>query len=452
MSRVSRYTWIAVALLAATSASLSQDDKSLEYAVQQYEQERAAQRWDRALAHAQRAVELLRPAMPSSATQLVDALCRVGFTHYLLNDYASAERSYAEALETAEANFTSGDQRLVAPMRGLARSWFAQKRYEESARMLERALLVNQRNEGLDSPAQLELLRMLADSQTHAGDFTAAERTMLQYVQAHERKHGRHDARAVAAHSELAEWYVYVGELSRARTLLRQEIANAQAHLGEDSPALIRPLRALARSYVAELMYGERIVGQLSAREDKLPRQVIQSSQGRFVPWAWLGDYRASPLEGERALLRALEIAQSDPAQPPEEVDRILLDVGDWYQLRRRQDAALRYYKQLLARQSAVQTGIAAVLSYPAKLFLPLLASRETDGEETGPTSIRYAVVEFDVTASGSTDDVRVIEGNATEREKKTLVAAMRAAQYRPKFANGEPLRTPGMRYRHVFK
>src|SRR5690606_14553960 len=70
-----------------------------------------------------------------------------------------------------------------------------------------------------------------------------------------------------------------------------------------------------------------------------------------------------------------------------------------------------------------------------------------------------FCMVEFTVTTAGTTRDVRVVEGECTNKEgKPTSVfnrASIRAAErfkYRPKVLDGEPIEVPGIRNRFVFE
>jgi TonB family protein len=64
----------------------------------------------------------------------------------------------------------------------------------------------------------------------------------------------------------------------------------------------------------------------------------------------------------------------------------------------------------------------------------------------------RYVEVEFAVTSQGTVKDARVVDENASSRQETDALEAVTAARYRPKFVDGEPVETPAMTYRTVFK
>jgi TonB family protein len=64
----------------------------------------------------------------------------------------------------------------------------------------------------------------------------------------------------------------------------------------------------------------------------------------------------------------------------------------------------------------------------------------------------RFVQVQFTVTDSGDVEDAKITEANGTQRESADTLAAIRAARFRPKFVNGEPVETTGMTNREVFR
>ena len=59
---------------------------------------------------------------------------------------------------------------------------------------------------------------------------------------------------------------------------------------------------------------------------------------------------------------------------------------------------------------------------------------------------------QFTVTGLGEVSDAKVTGASGTQREAADALAAIRAARYRPKFVNGEPVETTGMKSREVFR
>lgn len=64
----------------------------------------------------------------------------------------------------------------------------------------------------------------------------------------------------------------------------------------------------------------------------------------------------------------------------------------------------------------------------------------------------KFVAVEFTVTGHGEVQDAKVIEQSGTSRQASEALQAIRAARYRPKFIDGEPVDTRGVINREVFK
>ena len=64
----------------------------------------------------------------------------------------------------------------------------------------------------------------------------------------------------------------------------------------------------------------------------------------------------------------------------------------------------------------------------------------------------RFVEVQFTVTDSGEVSDAKVTGASGTPREVSETLQAIRAARFRPKFVNGEPVATTGMTNREVFR
>jgi len=56
------------------------------------------------------------------------------------------------------------------------------------------------------------------------------------------------------------------------------------------------------------------------------------------------------------------------------------------------------------------------------------------------------------VTSSGEVSDAKVAGASGTPREVSDALSAIRAARFRPKLVDGEPVETTGMTNREVFR
>lgn len=63
-----------------------------------------------------------------------------------------------------------------------------------------------------------------------------------------------------------------------------------------------------------------------------------------------------------------------------------------------------------------------------------------------------YVIVEYTVTAKGTTKDWRVIEANPANVFERAALAAARRFKYNPKLVDGQPVEVPGVRNRFNFR
>ena len=62
-----------------------------------------------------------------------------------------------------------------------------------------------------------------------------------------------------------------------------------------------------------------------------------------------------------------------------------------------------------------------------------------------------HVELEFTVTDEGTVDDVKVIDSNVFRSIKTAAIHAVQGARYRPRFLNGKPVDTEGIRFRETF-
>ena len=158
--------------------------------------------------------------------------------------------------------------------------------------------------------------------------------------------------------------------------------------------------------------------------------------------------------EGERALLRAADIADARADASPVQVVDVRTQVGDWYQSRGLPERALpNYQKAWLAASQIKQQHegkpiVEALFGQPVLLQIvrpdgwDRHASRKPDEVET-----RNVVVEFTVSTEGLAEQVKVVDDSGDQRRAQKTTEAMQSARYRPRMENGQPVATTGMSF-----
>ena len=159
--------------------------------------------------------------------------------------------------------------------------------------------------------------------------------------------------------------------------------------------------------------------------------------------------------EGERYLLRAAEITDAAAAPSAVQVLNVRTQLGDWYQLRMQPDRALPHYRQ--AWQAATRiTEKFEGKSYTAAIFgQPVLLHvvrpegwNRYAGRAPDKVEVRNVIAEAIVDPTGRAVEARLIDdSDDAKRGERSLRALTETARYRPRFENGEPVATPGVRF-----
>lgn len=402
--------------------------------------------WSAAIEEARHLVEQAR-ANARDPMQLANALTLLGNAQLSGGDRANAEASYREALQITEKQGQGANAAAVDPLRGLGYSLALLERHEEAIPLLERALIISRRSFGLFDPSQQGLLRQLAASMTRTGRLADGQKQMLYLQRIGERTYGERDPRMSPVYCVVGDWYLENGHFLLARERYRAALEVVENKLGKNDPALVLPLRSLARSYVQEVYF---ISLGYQPLEQRSSMDATQMEPKGVNP-----KYISS--DGERALQRALAILDARPDTSPALLTDTLIQFGDWYQVKHQPEKALTYYRRaagLVAKgEAAVTEAAVAPLSFPVRVYYPTppLAMRN---RQLSPEQIdeKFVAVEFTVTGSGDVADAKVVEQNGSQRQASEALEAVRAARFRPKFINGEPVDTQGVINREVFK
>ncbi|MEY4932036.1 MAG: hypothetical protein RLZZ403_356 [Pseudomonadota bacterium] len=438
-----RLPLVCAALLAVNGQSVAADatDRDRDAPLLKYQASIKERHWEDALVPAQQLVDLAKAKEGEQSLALAEALIRLGGVQYQLKDYPNAEASFITALRIREKQGGALARGLEEPLSGLGLTLAATDRHAEAAEVLERALLVSQRHNGLFDVSQNGLRLQLANSLIESGRGLEAHQQMQNLLQTAETAYGRNDLRFAEIADVGGDWYSRWGFFDIGRNLYRTAIKTIETKAGPNDPRLVNPLRSLGRSFIRELLFTN--AGLVRA-----------PANGGFR----LLSRTRLPQEGEDAMVRAVRIMEANGARNPTVFRVALIDSGDWYLLKDDRDKALEFYGKALTLPVASTTESALVgdpLSFPAMLDYeqPQVARRYLERDRSPEKLIeRKLTMEFTVSSTGAVVDPRIIESDATERMERETLTSIREALYRPRFENGVPVDTPNVRYQQTFK
>jgi tetratricopeptide (TPR) repeat protein len=445
---------IATTGAASANATYATGDVERPESQQEYWAQIDERDWDAAAAAAEKLVAAAREKAKEKPLGLAEALSLLGDAQLGKKDYAAAEATYSEALKLVEQHAGTMSSNLLAPLSGLGYTLARTGQHDKAVPYLDRALIISHRSYGLFDLGQQPLLRQLAASLTHVSRQPEAERHMLYLQRVGERAYGRRDPRLVPTLLIVGDWYALVGDFMRARVTYRGALDIVERKLGPNDLAIVEPLRHLAESYTQEIRYST--LGLPTGRGS-----VPTDADGTSNEFKSLNP-RYIDSDGEKALERALKILATHPDASPGVVAETLVQTGDWFQIKAQSEKALTFYRRAAAlatsaddpKSADAQTPSApALLSFPVRVYYPtpILATRNAQ-LPADQVDERYVQVEFTVTNAGDVANAKVIDQNGTARQASEFLQAIRASRYRPKFVNGEPVATPGVTSREVFK
>lgn len=445
MTSLTKAVYGAVCLLAFNAASandagfVSGDSPKQEYWARFDDKD-----WSAAVSAAEQLVAAARKE--GAPLPLAEALGLLGSAQLRNADLAGAEASFEEALAIVERSEGRASGHTLMPLQGLGFTFAAGNRHEEAIPYLDRALLISHRTHGLFHEGQQPILKQLANSLTHTGQPLVAERHVKYMLQVGERAYGQDDPKIVPLMCQVGDWHAEVGSFDTARRHYRDAIRLVEDKLGKKDVALVLPLRRLAASFPKELDFRAKgFIDPHTARSLEAPPMLPRRENPRYLS-----------REGQRALLRALEVLEAQPDTPQALLSETLIELGDWYQFRQDPKKALQYYRQAAVVLEEIKRKAPEAaqdpLAFPVRVYFPV-PSVIARGNRLFADQREEAFVqlEFDVLADGSVANAIVTGSNTYQRHVSEILDAIRDARFRPKFVDGEPVDTMAMSFREVY-
>lgn len=392
----------------------------------------------------------------AAAAEPEDALTASGDAALKANQYAAAEAAYTEALQLAEKQGGPDSERLLAPLVGLGRTLAASGHHHEAVPRLQRALTMERAQHGLFGVRQQDTLKLLADSLTALDRLPDAQDLMVYRVRVAEKAYGEGDPKVVPLMCDLGDWFAENGKHREARMTFGVALNIVTSTRSVNDLIIVEPLRGLARTYMRRQSYPDAWLypptmpacsapGSGRGQECFTPRV---DAEGRRIIGA-----RKLGREGEFALQRALKIVEADLGASNQARIETLIQLGDWYQIKKSPREALSYYQrasQLIRATPDLSPSADTRLDVPVRVFYPT-PQIVAHTPATPETQSHYVQIEFTVAADGSVSDARVVDHDTRDRYVDDILDAMRTARFRPKFVDGQAVATPGVSYREVF-
>lgn len=278
---------------------------------------------------------------------------------------------------------------------------------------------------------QQDALKALASSLVAVGRVSEAQDSMIYRAHAVEKTYGEGSPEIIPALCDLGDFFSETGKAPEARMTFNAALSIVGATDSWTNPIIVAPLRGIARTYMRMMSYPDTWLMPL-----------------------WMRGHVKH--EGEDALKRALRILDADPsATTPETRIETLIQMGDWYQIKKSPGEALPYYQRawrLIRTTPGLSNSVSTALNVPMRVYYPtpgIVAYVPAQAEEA---QSHYVQVEFTVAADGSVTDARIVGHDTRDQYVRYILNAVRDSRFRPKFVDGQPVAATGITYREMFR
>lgn len=406
-----------------------------------------ARRFAEALPAAQQVVDITEQKYGNDSLEMLTPLMNLGTTRQRLADYNGAALQYQRALKLVETREGGFSRDIIRPLLGLGISYAAAGDYDSSARALRRAMDVSRKLDGLFNPQQLELVEPLVASYVALGQYEEAVREQQYALRLSESMYGRSDPRLLPALEHSAQWLETTGQYTTARQAYARALDIVRRAGGKEDLRMVTPLRGIARMYRMEYLYGSRPVSDSDgAPSPQAGSPVYSGPTPSSTPVSTaLND------AGEEALELALEVLDKHPEEAVALRGETLVDLGDWYMIAGRTRDAMREYKQAWAALSAPGATGTGILDTPIQLiYRPPSSGKRNPTVDPEDYTEHFVETEFTVTPEGRARDPKVVADDVSDSTAKSVLTSIKRSRYRPRFVDGGPVATSGVRHRQV--
>ncbi|MFV0278636.1 MAG: hypothetical protein ACK5HY_15840, partial [Parahaliea sp.] len=315
--------------------------------------------------------------------------------------------------------------------------------HEAAVTVFKRGVHLSRINDGLYGPQQIPLLQSEIRSHIALGEFAAADerQAYLYRVQVRNLSSGLRRANALIqqANWQQQAYQLHLGEqgfnrLMNMWDLYRVALSDIIEREGQTSPALLPPLYGMLRAQYLISDYQEERSSNLGSDYDFTQRQ----GMSRF------NAYRSQSYKKGVAIIRAIRdleatLHQNDPATSA----RSFILLGDWMLWHgSSHDAMANYQKAFVELERSDNAKALEQQLFGKPVALPALQGVEALPAPV-PRERANAVLEFNVSASGDTEQLERVDDNEDNEAKvNRLMRSLRKTQFRPRFEAGQPVAT----------
>jgi tetratricopeptide (TPR) repeat protein len=372
----------------------------------------------------------LRDADPSIYGQVMinHGILRVAAGEYQLG-LAIIERG----MEFLEARTNPFDEILINSVMAKGICQLLLGSFTNAEDTFRRAQHITHRHKGVYNKEQLPMISYLTATNLRQGNSLAADQQQRFSLKVAEQSYGPNSIEILPTLVRLGSYFA-----SRGNTIpvvAPTELRLLRNILFRDSINLY--LRAIE---ITELNYGVNDLRLLTPLRGLASARMLEITQRR---------------NAKVALLRSLEIVDSNLNSDLTDRAQAMVDLGDFYIITSDKQAQEIYLNAWAILQETPETQrlAASLFGSPVRLYprdSPFLyLDRTPDGHTTGDEL--FANLQFDVLPNGHVQAIEIIDNNVPNKGIRLVRQILRASRYRPRIHNGELVSTEALQKRQLF-
>ena len=373
----------------------------------------------------------------------------------LVDPDVSSYQFYITDLESRYGAYAQGlDEQLL----GLGVAYQNQGLHREAVKVFKRAVHLARIHNGLNSEAQIPILKRLIGSHIAAGDYDLADERQY-YLYRIQRKAFRSNPELLSsAILQRAEWekqayQLSVGDASFMRLmsmwdLYRKALSHIAGTQGKHASAMEKPLTGLIQTqYLIHQYDGESSSG---FQFDSGGSGGCGLEENRFSM------LRSSNFKQGSAVIQALrEVYQANENEQSPLPAETLIAQGDWHLTYEKRNSALSYYREAWNELAALDDGEVYLKRHFARpVMLPTQPGMHNDLEPAREKR-GYAYLEYSVNERGRVYTIDTLQTEMLDAEDNgspvRLVRQLKNKVFRPRFENGDPVVTEDIVERYAF-
>lgn len=377
---------------------------------------------------------------------------------------------YRRRIRETEDRFGPYHPSLSEDSLALARLYQSEGRHQEAVAAFERAFHVTRVNGGLFDIRQHIILRGMIDSYIALEEFAKADEKQQYLFYLYRRNYRNDETAMLPAMIEWADWNVnlhlresaaapplYPDERGLGRGVLPPRLALAQdlyygvletlARSADlQDPRLVSTERKLAAlHYVVDRERTRQLAFTLAMAGgyDPLRQDLDQGASAHFY-------------NGSDALKRAIAWSSNAPNPESGDIAERILELGDWYLLFDRRDAALETYEEafaVLRAASLPEQEIERIMTPGMPVQVPAIPAPPAEGipaDYKGYIDVEFRLSKFGMASRPQIISAPAVEG-AYEDIEKELLRTIRSCKFRPKFVGGAVASEETVRLRYYY-